>query len=358
MKLSQVNNFDAIRLFAAIQVVLVHAVTHLHISSSDLGLFFMELIHFFPGVPIFFTISGFLIMWSYERNKENLRVFYSNRLLRIFPALWVCWIVTVALLIGFGTITINQLFARNILVWIFGQVSFMQFYTPDVLRTFGVGTPNGSLWTISVELQFYLIVPLLYVLMLAPRKRYQAVFNTIFVLLLSILTYMFAKQLPKDGMVEKLMGVFLLPYLYNFVFGSLLYKYWASIEKIVCGKGLYWLLIYTLYGFIFSFYLGWYSPSYWPNFFGFISNMILAIVTISVAYSGVNWSEKLLYGNDFSYGIYIYHMLMINIMVQLNYIGSYIHLMVACLLTFVCAVFSWFYIERPAMAWKKKRFSR
>ena len=32
-----------------------------------------------------------------------------------------------------------------------------QFWTPEALRGFGCGTPNGSLWTISVIVQFYIV---------------------------------------------------------------------------------------------------------------------------------------------------------------------------------------------------------
>ena len=47
------NNLDLIRLFAATQVVFVHAVSHLKLHELD----FIKHLGFLPGVPIFFFIS-------------------------------------------------------------------------------------------------------------------------------------------------------------------------------------------------------------------------------------------------------------------------------------------------------------
>lgn len=86
----RVNNFDLVRLLAALQVVVVHALMYLkprgsfvHIARSGLELF--------PGVPIFFVISGLLISKSYEQS-DCIRNYYRNRCLRIYPGLWVCWL--------------------------------------------------------------------------------------------------------------------------------------------------------------------------------------------------------------------------------------------------------------------------
>ena len=64
------NNFDAIRLVAASQVMVVHRMEHLHVSMPALR----SVITAFPGVPAFFFISGFLISASWERNPD-LRIF-------------------------------------------------------------------------------------------------------------------------------------------------------------------------------------------------------------------------------------------------------------------------------------------
>lgn len=54
----RMNNFDIIRLFAALQVMLMHSTSWLQLPLWD-GLH--RVLVGFAGVPIFFGVSGFLI---------------------------------------------------------------------------------------------------------------------------------------------------------------------------------------------------------------------------------------------------------------------------------------------------------
>ena len=82
----KLNNFDLLRIFAASQVLVCHTALHLHVFAPQ---WLMKLIYAFPGVPIFFVISGFLISLSYERS-SGLKSYCRNRVLRIYPGLQLC----------------------------------------------------------------------------------------------------------------------------------------------------------------------------------------------------------------------------------------------------------------------------
>ena len=88
MSISRNNNFDLIRLLAALQVLIWHGAVHLDVFDKIYGL--LNVLFQLPGVPIFFTISGFLITHSLERSNFQLKKYFQNRALRIYPALWVC----------------------------------------------------------------------------------------------------------------------------------------------------------------------------------------------------------------------------------------------------------------------------
>ena len=62
----RVNSLNTFRLLAALQVLWGHTLTHLELSNIPiLG----DFIGFFSGVPVFFTLSGFLIWQSIGRSK-------------------------------------------------------------------------------------------------------------------------------------------------------------------------------------------------------------------------------------------------------------------------------------------------
>lgn len=336
------NNFDLIRLLAAFQVLLGHGIKHLELNHLSPVL---DITDFFPGVLMFFTISGFLIFASFDRN-NNLRKYFYNRFLRIFPALWLCFFFTVILLISFDIIRGTDFFGTTMMKWSFAQITFFQFWTPDILRPWGVGTPNGSLWTIPVEIQYYILLPGMVLLF----KNIRLIYKVIFLAACSVLfnAYLASKTLIEETVFVKLSQVNLLPYLYCFLVGTVLYMYWGRIKKFIEGKALYWLIIFLAFCLTTGTH-----PSYYPKNIQMISNILLGILTISLAYT-LPGLGRLLKGNDISYGMYIYHMLVINSMIALGYTGNTIYLFWAIVLTTIVSCLSWFLVERKALALKTR----
>ncbi|MGC4014667.1 MAG: acyltransferase [Luteolibacter sp.] len=158
-QLSRENNFDLLRLVAALQIMLTHYVNHTHFSVPWLNI--RGVIKSFSGIAMLFTISGFLIFASFD-NSRNIKEYARNRFLRIYPALWTIISFMLIILVVLGYINSSNVFSSNFIFWIITQASFLQFYTPGMLRGFGVGTPNGSFWTIPVEMSFYILVPLFF----------------------------------------------------------------------------------------------------------------------------------------------------------------------------------------------------
>ena len=301
------NNFDLIRLFAAMEVVFGHATSNLQIKSPFLELM-NSYLSAFPGVPIFFMISGFLITASYERN-ANIKQYMKNRIIRIYPALWVAFIASIVIISSLGYLHFNNI--NDFLVWSFCQVTFLQFYNPSFLRGFGVGTVNGALWTITVELQFYILVPILYALLKkctdwSNRAKF---FQVIFVI--AVIINIICNQvpgfdvyrghvIPTHPLLIKLLKVTILPYLYCFLMGILLRLYFDKIQKLVVGKFkfvAYFVAYITLYVFLRESITFHYSNPF--------TMMLLALPVISFAFSFNYLSKVLLKNNDYSYGIYI-----------------------------------------------------
>lgn len=333
------NNFDLLRLFAASQVVLSHAGSHLEHSYSVLSFFSL-----FPGVPIFFFLSGYLIYGSYEsssQNKNPIPNFYFKRVLRLYPGLWGCLLFSTFLVWSSGYLENTVLNAKEILIWLTAQSTFFQFYNPDFLRGFGVGALNGALWTISVELQFYLLVPLVFKLM-QQKKVFIFLIIVMFVIFNMSNTYLN----EKDNIILKLINVSFLPWFYMFLVGAFFAKFKEYISSVLSMN------IFVLFATLVSVYfLSDYLSLGWGNGINPIGYALTVAIIINLAYVNPNLSDRILGRNDISYGVYIYHMPIINYILYIYGPGE-IQFLFAILGTVLVALLSWFVIERPSLRLK------
>lgn len=341
-----INNFDLIRFLAAVQVLYMHSMEHLKIDGI-VAVFYDTFLQYFPGVPIFFTVSGFLIFRSFDLN-NNLKKYIINRTLRLFPALCVCIFFTALLLIFFSS---QQLLSNTkFYLWVLGQISIFQFYTPDILRFWGVGTPNGSLWTISVEIQFYILVPIVFIIFKKLKSNIFLFILIFFSILLNIIMATTTESIP-----HKLFFVSVVPYLFNFLSGAFFYVYWEELKRVVENKFLMFISIYMIYFSIFGVILNYELYSYKiHNIFQIITPILLSVTVLSFAFSFNNLSEKILKNNDISYGIYIYHMLIVNTLIATGYQYKSILLFFTLGLTLIVATLSWKTIEKPSLRMKNK----
>ncbi|WP_394990812.1 acyltransferase family protein [Emticicia sp.] len=349
MNISRNNNFDLIRLIAAFQVLLWHGAEHLGVFKGLYG--FFVLLYQFPGVPIFFTISGFLISYSLERNNFDLKKYFKNRSLRIFPALWLCTIVTAILLFSFGELTV----LKDFITWFLAQITFFQFYASPSLKTWGVGHPNGSLWSVAIELQFYLILPVILYFIAKIQKLWLiniALFGLFVISIFIKDIHLNNPWMLKHELYDKLLGNTVLVYLYFFLTGIAIYKNFYWIEKFLKGKALIWFVIYVVYALVVHGWLELYNYPYDISIAGIIANTILSLLTISFAFSYTDLSKKLLHENDISYGIYVYHMPIINAMLSLGFVGNVWYLVILVILTTIFAFLSWKFIEQRALKLK------
>lgn len=360
---SRQNNFDLIRLLAALQVVFVHAVGHTELLRTGPAwlLRCLDFVIVFPGVAVFFVISGFLISQSWERSRERPLAYFWRRGLRIYPALVVCVCVALLLLGVLGFLGGEVVGSIEFWAWLAGQLSFGQFYNPEFFREFGVGTVNGALWTISVELQFYIIVPLIYLLAF-PRSGAGGWRRLVLPLsfAVSFAAFCFVDVeingpggFTEAGMVPKLLFVSAIPHWWMFVLGIWAHRHFERVLGWVEGRAGWFFLAYTLLalgrvygigregGMAALFYAG-----YLPE------RVLLAALTLSAAYTWRGLSAKLLRGTDISYGVYIYHFLGINLLIELGRMNSPVWVAVAFLLAITAGLASWFGVEKRALVLK------
>lgn len=349
------NNFNLIRLIAAIQVAIIHNNSFLKV---DLQWFLVKILSLLPGVPIFFFVSGFLISKSYENN-SIISEYAINRILRIYPALIACFFISLLTVYLTGYFSTIELDIFQFLSWVAAQISFLQFYNPLFMRSFGSGVLNWSLWTISIELQFYLLVPVLYWLFTQIKTKWHnaiLVALIFFFLFINIAYQHFNLEINKLYTENIQMRVLLhlwrmsfTPWFYMFLVGVFFQKNFDFLFKLLSGK--FWLgfIIYLPVAYYGKNYLAWnISTDIQP-----IIYFLLAILIFTAAYSLPNFGCLLLNKNDISYGVYIYHVPIANLFIFYYFTGKEIFFLLALMLTILMAVLSWLFIEKPALKIKK-----
>lgn len=160
------NNFDAVRLAAALSVVFSHS--FLIAEGSEANEPFARItgnqcILGLVGVFVFFIISGYLVTESYIRHPAPGR-FALRRMLRIYPGLLVNVLIC-ALLIGpmVSTLPLGAYFASPELGRFLVETLSLDpgpLHLPGVLFADNpVGLlVNGSLWTLRYEVMMYLMI--------------------------------------------------------------------------------------------------------------------------------------------------------------------------------------------------------
>lgn len=340
------NSLDLLRLIAACQVMVLHSFefTMKEVTGSP----FFEVLRLFPGVPIFFFISGYLITRSYERS-ASIRHYWINRGLRIYPALAVCVFVNIFMVWSTGYFEEVDASLNDLYLLFLGKATVLQFYNPEFMRGFGDGVLNGSLWTICVELQFYFLVPFLYKVMKLRNRE----FNTVIIGL--ILLGMIANRLLylwldsySEYVLWKLYRVSFLPWAYMFLFGMFVQRNFGLFAQYMRRVPLVPLVLgYVSFMLLVSDAGQHFGNSIPPYVF-----FILALVAFRFSYALTNFTKNTLKGQDLSYGIYIWHMPVINQVLYLNETITFWNIPQIIIGTLLAATISWFFVERFALSFK------
>lgn len=326
------NNLQWLRLMFAAQVVVVHSAEHLGGDVPD------WLAHF-PGVPAFFFVSGFLIYSTYRANDG--RDYWRNRLLRLFPALLVVTLAAAAVVLiahGWRDLIENP---GTYISWFGAQLTLGQAYNPDHFRDVGVGVLNGSLWTITTEILFYICVPV--IVWLERRWRW-----TVPALIVgSFAVYVFGPSVlsyPLTGRQTLYDAVALTPVAWGwmFGFGMLAVRNFERLARLIRFLPLAILPMLLMI---------WVGDG---PLFGTEGNR-LGLVYFACYTAVITWlafgTPFLRLQPDFSYGAYVWHMPIINLLLVLALPYA---LPTAFAATAITAALSWYLVERPALSLKRR----
>jgi peptidoglycan/LPS O-acetylase OafA/YrhL len=345
--------FDFLRVALALSILAFHtlSVTQQYGSLDETPFWIVH----YSLVPMFFALSGFLV--SASAGRLSLMNFLINRGVRIVPALGVD-IVVCALIIGpiFTTVSLRAYFGspefRAYFLNVFGLV---HYYLPGVFSDHPFNQVNGSLWTVPFELTCYGIISALIVARVM-KTRMIVMALTVSYLVVGVVVQHTSLTSIGHG-IGKFISVAFIEHeaqaVTGFLFGIILFQNRDRIpySRILLGLCVIAIAVSAM---LLTFDVGQSPPM------RFLLMPALAYITIFVGLTPMPL-PKFFRTGDYSYGIYLYHQPILQVIVSLfpalalaPHTGPLFEFIVGAPVVIAIATISWHCVEKPTLSLRKR----
>ena len=309
------------------------------------------------GVTMFFFISGFLITRlllaeSETKGKVGLQAFYTRRIIRLYPALLFMIYVTACLymILGYGApAPIEMAAGVGYFTNIFQVVTRMGGDLPFM--------PWTHLWSLAVEEHFYLAFPLLVVLF---RKNWRGLAKTLVGVIIGAAlwrTYiLFGTNLPAadynymmtDARIDSLAWGCLLSVILHINRSAFSMKHLIGLLPFGAALG----------GLALSFLIRDEAFRYTLRFTVQGASIFVLILNLyywralSFTFAILDW-KPLAWVGSISYALYLWHVPILDLFMR-GFGDSLAVRAAAVALSFGIAAFSFYYVEKPFIALRRK----
>jgi peptidoglycan/LPS O-acetylase OafA/YrhL len=314
-----------LRLLAALAVVVGHGFVLLDAGPTPrLGGIPLHTL----GLYVFFTISGYLITWSWDR-MPTLVGFLQNRALRILPGLAATVIASV-IIVGplVSTLPLVEYFA-NPGTWRYlsGLLLVPQYELPGTFSGHHLTTVNGSLWTLGIEAACYLATA---ILGLTLRR-----FAWIGALVVGTVAVIIAFQ-PTAAPLSDLRPVGAV--CAYFAIGALAHHAGAARWRIPVPAAVIATAAWLIVG------------AHQPETGTALGLLAVPLAVLTIATRSVDRSGA----SDLSYGVYLWGYPVQQLVIDVNpQLPGMFSIAVTVALTLGLAALSWRYVESPALGLKR-----
>lgn len=150
------NAFTLIRWFFALSLVMFH-------GCVAAGRDYFWFVHPHAIVSVFFVMSG-MLSYAGFLSRPGAKAFYFRRIRKIIPPYAVVIISTAVAGIFLSSLTVREYLGdAGLYKYLAANLSFLNFLAPELPCVFAsnaVTAANSSLWTMKVEVAFYLLLPI------------------------------------------------------------------------------------------------------------------------------------------------------------------------------------------------------
>jgi peptidoglycan/LPS O-acetylase OafA/YrhL len=316
----------------------------------------------FLGVDIFFVLSGFLItslllMERSNNSRISLSRFYARRALRLLPALYLLLVVDTAI-----AVFEKQSFSGQ---WNETWTSLLYlnnwYYVWPWLRHGSVNFESnlGHLWSLAVEEQFYLLWPM--VLMLLLKFRRPKVFAPVLITLFIGAIILRRTVLWHNNVNWIVILIRTDARLDSLLIGALLALFYRHV--IVHKTALKLTAYAALPIFIVTAYQGPSNSFLYTSGFTLVAVAILVMILASVeqawSVSRVLEQSWLRFIGRISYGLYLWHYVVFTFLSKHFFVGPRVfRIFVGLSTTMAITMMSWYLVEQPALRFKNRRFQK
>jgi len=358
-KAGRISSLEGLRAVAALGIVLTHVAFQTGLDPTSPAGSLLARFDFF--VPVFFALSAFLLWRRHRGDHTAGRVgrYLFSRAGRILPAYLVCVVAVILLLPEASSMSGTQILAN---------LTLTQVYVPDALAP---GLTH--LWSLSVEVGFYLALPLLALSIgrLPRRGRILAILG-VAVLSLTWAFLPFVEASPAEGVPNRQIW----PPAYGawFAVGMLAAEVEgrvpARVDRLLRARWLWWAVAMVT---------AWVAGQEWfgpvglthPEPAEFLRRVLAgtvfaaAVVVPHALAPGTGWltSAPMQALGRWSYGIFLWHVALLSLAFPLLGVGPFQGgffpvLAVTLALTIPVSAASYVLVEEPSSRWTRRLRAR
>ena len=322
----------------------------------------------FLGVDLFFVLSGYLIssliIKEYKKTGSvNLYNFYIRRARRLLPAVYFMITIGLVVMVLFNEVLLRKSHLDAIFGYIYSSNWWYIFHKLDYFDSFGAQSPFKHLWSLAIEEQFYMIFPLLFLLVNRKKKSKDGTYklnkNFLYVILGLILVSLIAHILLFD--INNISRIYFGTDTRAFsllvgVVGAILYPMERLHAKVTLQQNMVYSVV-SLVSIATLITVMIYTSEYNTLLYrgGFLLVAILGLIVIISSGKQHTLMSRLLsfkpvvFIGKISYSLYLWHFPVLVLTTPVSEIGNpnIFFVILRIVLTFAVAIVSYVFVETP-----------